>query len=55
MIFGFSENADGTSSMAPLPDALKDQVESTIALSNGATYTDAKGDTYTTSPNGQGD
>ncbi|MCX4682612.1 hypothetical protein OG413_46360 [Streptomyces sp. NBC_01433] len=43
MIFGFSDDE-----IAPLPDSLTDQVESTVHLSDGATHTDAGGNTYTT-------
>ncbi|MGW9300879.1 hypothetical protein ACWHA3_08605 [Streptomyces cyaneofuscatus] len=48
MIFGFSDGE-----MVPVPDALQGQVESTVTLSGGQTYTDANGDTYTTSTPGE--
>ncbi|MFF9638787.1 hypothetical protein ACF1D2_29935 [Streptomyces bacillaris] len=44
MIFGFGSDDE----IAPIPDQLKGQVESTVTLSGGQTYTDANGDTYTT-------
>ncbi|MFB6908047.1 hypothetical protein ACFCWB_27615 [Streptomyces bacillaris] len=44
MIFGFDSDGE----IAPVPDQLKGQVESTVTLSGGQTYTDANGDTYTT-------
>ncbi|MFB8350266.1 hypothetical protein [Streptomyces niveus] len=40
-IFGFSGD-----DFAPLPEDV--QVESTVTLSGGQTWTDANGDTYTT-------
>ncbi|MFJ7189670.1 hypothetical protein [Streptomyces bacillaris] len=46
-IFGFAQNDDGAD-FAPLPDDVADQVESTVTLSNGQSWTDANGDTYTT-------
>ncbi|MET9097170.1 hypothetical protein ABZX72_34400 [Streptomyces cyaneofuscatus] len=48
MIFGFSDGE-----MAPVPDELRDQVESTVTLSGGQTYTDTNGDTYTTTQSGE--
>ncbi|MFI1779888.1 MULTISPECIES: hypothetical protein [Streptomyces] len=47
-IFGFAQNDDGTADFAPLPDDVTNQVESTVTLSNGQSWTDANGDTYTT-------
>ncbi|MEV7313922.1 hypothetical protein AB0N56_13400 [Streptomyces microflavus] len=46
-IFGFAQNNDGTSDLAPLPDDVKDQVESTVSLSDGQSWSDTNG-TYTT-------
>lgn len=43
-IFGFGSDGE----IAPVPDQLQGQVESTVTLSGGQTYTDANGDTYTT-------
>ncbi|MFK0146078.1 hypothetical protein ACIQUZ_13455 [Streptomyces griseus] len=47
-IFGFAQNDGGTADFAPLPDHVADQVESTVTLSNGQSWTDSNGDTYTT-------
>ncbi|MFJ8979096.1 hypothetical protein [Streptomyces sp. NPDC102282] len=47
-VFGFVQDDDGNSDFAPLPDDVQEQVESTVTLSGGQTYTDANGDTYTT-------
>ena len=45
-VFGFIKDTDGNSHIAPLPDDI--EVESTVTLRGGQTYTDANGDTYTT-------
>ncbi|WP_326705374.1 hypothetical protein [Streptomyces cyaneofuscatus] len=47
-IFGFAQNTDGTSDLAPLPDDVTDQVESTVTLSDGQSWGDTNGNTYTT-------
>ncbi|MFD8732514.1 hypothetical protein [Streptomyces sp. NPDC059611] len=47
-VFGFVQNDDGTSDSAPLPEEVKDQVESTVTLSDGQSWTDGDGNTYTT-------
>ncbi|MFF9591854.1 hypothetical protein ACF1FX_22000 [Streptomyces sp. NPDC014646] len=47
-VFGFINDDSGNSRIAPLPDEVRDQVESTVTLSGGQSWTDAKGNTYTT-------
>ncbi|MBK5993335.1 hypothetical protein JHN53_17135 [Streptomyces sp. MBT58] len=51
MIFGFSD--DGA--LAPVPEEVRGQVESTVTLSGGQTHTDASGNTYTTTGSGEGE
>ncbi|WP_406462160.1 hypothetical protein OHB07_11390 [Streptomyces sp. NBC_00111] len=49
MIFGFAQNDSGSYDIASTPEEVADQVESTVTVSGGQTWTDPNtGDTYTT-------